>query len=425
MPYDFETLIPRFGRGSFKWDQMQKMVPHLFTNPAAFPVEKGESDSSHPRRRLAPPAAPDCIIPFSVADMEFPLAPEIAAGLKRFIDTVPLGYANPPEAWFEAVRGWIHTRHHWTIERAWIQDVCGVVDAFDAAIRAFTRKGDGILLMTPVYYPMFRAAEAHGRALVETRLLITESGSGLRCEIDFDDLAEKARHAKALLFCSPHNPVGRVWTRQELELVAEICLENGLAIISDDIHCDLVMPGHQHTMIATLAPEVAAITATLVSASKTFNLAGLRTASAIIPNAKRRRAFTSAIQVAGFTPQCSILGYEAARIAYTEAAPWLDAALEVIADNARLVARRIARELPAIKLFDMEGTYLLWLDFRAFGLDDYELERRNQEEGALFFDEGRIFGDAGRGFERWNLACPRRFIAAGLDRLCKVYQGLV
>ncbi|GAB6392911.1 MAG: putative C-S lyase/pyridoxal phosphate-dependent aminotransferase [Treponematales bacterium] len=388
--YDFETLVPRFGRGSNKWETMRR---------AGVRPDEG-------------------VIPFSVADMEFVLAPEIAAGLKRFIDTVPLGYASPPPEWFDALADWLKRRHGWDIDRSWVQDTAGVIDSFDAALRAFTGKGDGVLLMTPVYYPMRRSIEQNQRVVVETRLV----PNGPRYEIDFDDMDKQARKAKALLFCSPHNPVSRVWTRVELERIGAICVSHGLTVIADEIHNDIVMPGYTHTVFASLCPEFAGRSATLVSASKSFNLAGMRTSAAIIPDSGLRRRFTEALKVAGAVPQCGILGYEASRLAWEEGGAWLDAALEVIAGNGRLARERLARELPEARFFDMEGTYLLWLDFNGLCPGGAGLERLLREDARLFFDEGTLFGESGRGFERWNLACPRRFVDAGISRLVKAVR---
>jgi cystathionine beta-lyase len=309
-------------------------------------------------------------------------------------------------------------RHGWEIRDEWIIESRGVVEGFDTSVRAFTEEDDGVLVMTPVYYPMYWAIERNHRRVVETRLV----PRGNRYEIDWADLEEKAGKAKVLLFCSPHNPVGRVWTREELERIGRICIDRGMVIISDEIHHDLVMPGYSHTVFAAISEEFAQNSVIHTAPSKTFNLAGMQISNTIIPNPDLRRKYRTRGFPGCLSPQCGILGYEACRLAYDYGEPWLEEVIPVIRHNGALIRERIERDFPEIRVFDLEGTYLLWLDFNALGLDYRELERRMQQEGELFFDEGYIFGEGGRGFERWNLACPSRFIEQGLDRLERVLK---
>ena len=391
MQYDFETVRKRFGTGSFKWDEM---------------IKNGVNESED-------------IIPFSVAEMEFVTAPEIVEAIKCELDSSIMGYAGPTAEYLETVCEWMRTRHKWNAKPEWILPSHGVVDAFFTAVRAFTDEGDGVILNTPVYYPMYEAVVSQGRRLVDNPLI----NRGTRYEIDFEDFERKASDpdTKLLILCSPHNPCGRVWTREELLKIGEICLKNDVIVISDEIHFDLVMPGHEHTVFASINDGFANNCVVCTAPSKTFNIAGLQTSNIFIPNPELREKFLRSLMLSNPHPKCNILGYCASGAAYKFCASWLDGALRVIDTNRKLICGFIAREIPKIKVHELEGTYLLWLDFNGLGHDYKELERINH--GAkLFFDEGYIFGKRGEGFERWNIACPTRYIEDALHRLKKFYS---
>ncbi len=393
MKYDFEKVINRANTGSSKWEQMKKWNPQ---------VSEG-------------------IVPFSVADMEFTNAPEIIEGLKHCIDTTVLGYTRPTEQYYRAVCGWMKKRHDWNVSPEWIVGSAGVVSAFFSAVKAFTEPGDGVIIMPPVYYPFYGAIEDNNRTVVESPLINT--GSTYR--IDFDDLERKAKepNSKILLFCSPHNPVGRVWTKDELIKVGDICLRNNVLIISDEIHFDLIMPGHKHTVFAALSDELVDHTIVCTAPSKTFNLAGLQTSNIIIPNRKLREAYLQEVHSNGFF-SLNILGYKACEIAYTQCEEWLDQLLKVIHRNHLTLKKYIEENLPAIKVYNLEGTYLQWMDFNGLGLDKDRLEKLMHEEAQLFFDEGYIFGEEGNGFERMNIACPTSVLEQALERLKKTISKL-
>lgn len=395
MVYDFTTTHKRFHTGSGKWDKMEK-----------FGVKET-----------------DDIIPFSVADMEFVTAPEIVEAIKRELDTSIMGYANPTESYLESVCEWFKSRHNWEAKPEWILSTQGVVNAFFEAVRVFTEPGDGVIIMTPVYPPMSMVAEANGRRTIDCPMLC----EGNRYGIDFEALEREASDpsAKMLLLCSPHNPCGRVWTREELEHIAEICLRHEVLVVSDEIHCDLTMPGNVHTVFAGLSDEVAEKCVVLTAPSKTFNIAGLQTSNAFIPNAELRERYLSALKLLNPNPKCNILGYRAAEAAYRQCGEWLDECLKVIDANRRMIVEFMGREFPQVRVTELEGTYLLWLDLNGFGLDYRRLERINQEEAKLFFDEGYAFGEGGKGFERWNLACPARYIAEALTRFKGAYSRYV
>jgi cystathionine beta-lyase len=391
--YDFETVIDRTDMGSSKWEEM------LEANPD---VSKG-------------------IVPFSVADMELKNPPEVIEGLKEYIDSIVLGYTMPTKSYLNAVCGWMKKRHSWDIKPDWIVGSAGVVGAFFTAIRALTDPGDGVIIMSPVYYPFYFAIEKNNRTVVKNPLINT----GSTYEIDYKDLEKKAQNPKnkVLLFCSPHNPVGRVWKKEELEKVGEICLRNNVLIISDEIHFDLIMPGHNHTVFASISNELANNMVVCTAPSKTFNLAGMQTSNIIIPNKKIREAYTKITESNG-SGELNILGYKACEIAYTKCEGWLDELIKLIYHNHLELKKYIEENIPKIKVYDLEGTYLQWMDFRALGLNKKELEAFNQKKAQLFFDEGYMFGDEGTGFERMNLACPTKVLMEALKRLKKSVDEL-
>jgi bifunctional pyridoxal-dependent enzyme with beta-cystathionase and maltose regulon repressor activities len=269
--------------------------------------------------------------------------------------------------------------------------------------------------MPPVYYPFAMAVERNKRLVIRNRLLLQNN----RYEIDFKDLEAKAEDPgnKLLLFCSPHNPVGRVWEGEELKRVGDICRKNGVVVVSDEIHFDLVLPGHRHTVFASLGEAYANNTITCTAPSKTFNLAGLQGSNIIINNGELRQKFLACWGLNVGRPSLNILAYKACEIAYTRAGPWLDELLQVIDNNKKTVEQFIRERIPGIKVFDLEGTYLQWWDCRELGLDSRALEEFMNSEALLFLDEGHIFGDGGEGFERVNLACPLKVLEAALERL--------
>lgn len=384
---DFERIVPRYNKGSKKWDEMKAVNP----------------------------AVTEDIVPFSVADMEFMTAPDIVEGLKKFLDDNILGYANAWDEYKCAVCNWMKRRHGWDIHPEWIYNTHGVVDAFYEAVKAFTKENDGVMLMTPIYYPMYRAISANKRVLVENRLV--KDGNSY-C-IDFDDFEKKAKdpNTKVLILCSPHNPCGRVWTREELEKIGRICIDNNVLVVSDEIHFDFVSPGHKHIVFASISEEFASHCLTLTAPSKTFNLAGLQTTNVIISNKELAERFVTELETSSINPKCNILGYEACRLAYENCEEWIDEANRIIIKNRDIITEFMNREFPQVKISELQGTYLLWMDFNALGIDHLELERIMRMEAQLFFDEGYIFGEEGKGFERWNLACPTKCIMPALERM--------
>ncbi|HEX7382497.1 MAG TPA: MalY/PatB family protein [Nevskiaceae bacterium] len=388
--YDYSTLVDRSRMSSSKWNKMYRANPDT------------------------PPGIP----PFSVADLDLRTAPEISEGLREFLNDAVLGYTNVPESYTRAVIGWMQQRHGWAVDPAWLVQTPGVVPAIYNAVRAFTSPGDGIIVQTPAYYPFYAAIERNGRRVVRNPLIL-ERG---RFQLDFDALEALAADPRnrLLLFCSPHNPTGRVWKRDELRRVAEIALAHDLVVVSDEIHFDLTLPGHAHTVLATVDARLAERCVVCTAPSKTFNLAGMHTSNIVIPGEALRARFTEELQATGFSA-LTPLGYRACELAYTQGGAWLDGLLELVANNAALLRDFMQRRLPKVTVFDLEGTYLQWMDFRGFGLDAEELRRINEREALVFFDEGPMFGEEGAGFERMNLASPTAAVQAALERLAPCY----
>ena len=388
MKYDFKTAPDRSKMGSSKWLQMQDWNPDV---------------------------APG-IIPFSVADMELKHPPQLIEGLKSYLDEAILGYTQPTDSYYDALASWLKRRHNWEIDKDWVVFTPGVVFAFFEAIKAFTEPGDGILVATPAYYPFYMAIEQGGRKLVDSPLVPDDKGV---YHIDFEDLEAKAKDpaTKLMLFCSPHNPISRVWTRDELERVGRICMDNGVLVLSDEIHFDFVMPGHKHTVFATLSEEFRDNCIVCTAPSKSFNLAGMQCSNIIIPNEKIRTTYKDYLLTHAMGKSLNIMAYKACELAYSECEDWLDALLLHIEDCAEAITTYCAENLPKVKVTPLEGTYLLWMDFRAYGLSNEALEQIMHMEAQVFMDEGYVFGPTGDGFERINLAAPKKDLLDAMGRI--------
>lgn len=380
MKYDFTSIPDRRGTGSSKWN-----------------AAKGASPES---------------VPLSVADMEFNTAPEIRKALKTLADKAVLGYTEATQEYYDAVCGWMKRRHNFDVKPEWIYKTPGVVNALGFLIQAATKEGEGIILFSPVYYPFDMAVLANNRKIVYSELKIVNG----RYEIDFDDFAKKAADSNntAVMFCSPHNPVGRVWEKAELERFCDILLQNNLFLIDDEIHNDLIMPGYEHTVLATISEDVLYNCAVCTAPSKTFNLAGLQCSNIIVPNSKIR-ANLNACGMMAMQTHLNIFAYTACIAAYNKSEAWLDELITVIHSNAKYVENFMAENFPEIKVFKLEGTYLQWLDMRALGMTYREM-RIMLEKAGLYFDNGELFGRAGRGYQRINLACSAGTLEKSMQR---------
>lgn len=393
MKYDFETRVNRKGQGSFKWEDMYDKNPNVA----------------------------DGIVPLSVADMEFKNAPEIIEGLKEYLDEVVLGYTMANKEYKDAVCNWMRKEHDFEIQEDWIVNTAGVVPAFFSAIQEFTKEGDGVIIMTPVYYPFFNAIKLQNRKLIDCPLILKNNKYYINYEL-FDKLSQDPKN-KILLFCSPHNPVGRVWTKEELQKLSDIILKNEILLLSDEVHFDIIMPGSKHIVFQTINDKLAEKTITFTAPSKTFNLAGMGMSNTIIKNKKIRERFIASLNRTSSIP-FTALGYKAYEIAYTKCEEWLKECLAIIYKNQQLVVHFFEKKYPEIKVFKNEGTYLLWIDFSSLGMSSENLEKFMIEEADLFLDEGYIFGENGKGFERFNLAAPTSVIEEALQRLDNALKKL-
>lgn len=360
---------------------------------------------------MKPGLGPD-IVPLSVADMEFASPPAIIAALEETARSGLWGYTGWGDRYFNALHGWMASRHGWEIQREWVVQVNGVVQGLNAAVRAFTRPGDAVVIQPPVYPPFFGAVKGNGRVLVENPLR-QENG---RYEMDLADLEAKLARpdVTALILCSPHNPVGRVWTEEELRRLGGMCLKHGVLVISDEIHCDLVQHQFRHVPFASLGREYAQNAVIGTACSKTFSLAGLCCANMLVPDPVKKAALEKEVERSGCNTY-STFGVRALEAGYEQCGPWLDELIDYVGENHRYLREFLAEHFPSVAMPPLEGTYLAWLDLRPLGLDAPGLARFLEDEALLYLSHGAPFGAPG--FERVNLACPKAVLAAALDRL--------
>ncbi len=388
MRYDFETLTPPVG----------KTLPFVRTT------------------HTHTPEFPDNVN-LGVAEMKFPLLPAIADILRDAADLGALGYVSPTDEFHRTVAAWQKSRHDWDIDPAWYRLIYGVVPGIGFALRTFTKEGDGVIVQLPIYTPFLTTVRENNRRLVENRLI----PRGNQWEINFEELEYLAADPRttALILCSPHNPTGRVWTAEELARVADICRANGVYVISDEIHADIVMPGHTHTMFSKAANG--ARHTLLAAPSKTFSIPGLTCAFSFTPEQSDRAALDRTIDrdMGGYT---NVLGILACGAAYTHGAEWLDECCAVLARNTELLRDALAKYIPGARLYDAEGTYLRWVDFSCFGLPPKELES--------LFRRARFSTHAGAMFDtrenrcaRVNVACPSRYIEPAVRRLAEAAKA--
>lgn len=390
MSFDFDRILPRAGTGSVKWDGRRGYF--------------GTED----------------ILPLWVADMDFAAPEAVTRALAERAAHPVYGYTLFPDSVYDALIAWMKSRHGWEIERDWILMAPGVVPSLHAAVLAFAGVGEGVIVQPPVYFPFFSSVTVPGRRLVENPLI--EVDGRYRMDLAHLEACAARPDTRLLLFCSPHNPVGRVWAADELRAVLAIARRHGLVVLSDEIHHDLVYPGERHTPLALLAEDPARVVSA-VAPSKTFNIPGLGLSALIVPDAgqreKLRRAF-DLLHVTGANP-FSIAAFSAA---YREGGPWLDALLGYLARNRDAAIAFFAEHLPAIRPIHPQGTYLLWLDCRGLGLDDAALRRFFVEEARVGMNPGTVFGAGGSGFMRLNLGAPRSLVMEALGRMAQAWSRL-
>ena len=387
MKYDFDKEINRRGSHCVKWDA----------------------------------AKDDDVLPMWVADMDFEAAPAIKEALRRRVEHGVFGYAQVPESYYEAVTGWFGRRHQWQIERDWILYTIGVVPAVSCAIKAMTMPGDRVLVQTPVYNCFFSSIRNNGCEIAENVLVRDED----TYRIEFDDFERQCADSRTTVFllCNPHNPAGRVWRKDELERMNEICLRHGVRVISDEIHCELVMPGYRFTPFAAVSEACLNNSVTLNSPSKSFNTAGLQIANVICKDPELRRRIDRAINI---NEVCDVNPFAplAVEAAYNESEDWIDELNDYICGNYQALRTFFAEQLSEAKVTKMEGTYLAWVDVSAWGITSDEVCSLLLKEGKVMVNSGTMYGrNAGEGFIRINMACPRSRLMDGLGRIGRVLQA--
>lgn len=355
------------------------------------------------------------MIPMWIADMDFRCDPRIVEAVTKKAQEGVYGYCVKPESFYEAIMSWVSRRYHWEVKREWIVFTPGVIPGFTLAIQAFTQPGDGIIVQTPVYYPFMDEIHNNGRVMVENTLVQKENGSYV---IDFEDLEKKAKDPKTklMIVSNPHNPVGRCWTPEELERVGNICADNGVIVVSDEIHADLMMKGYHHTAMCSLSEKIRQNTITNYAPSKTFNLAGLQTAYTIIPNDKIRAAYEGQLN-ANRIFNMNWFGPVALETAYNQCEDYVEELCAYIDANKHFFNDYIAKNMPQLKVTELEATYLTWVDFRGTGMTTEEIEHFIAHEAHIGVDMGTWFGTGGAGFLRFALACPRCILEKALEQL--------
>lgn len=379
----FDTVIPRRHTGSYKWDSI-----------------------------------PEDALPLWVADMDFEVAPAIKKVLKQRVDHGIFGYTQIDDSYYEAIISWFHRRHHWDIQRKWILYTSGVVPAISCSIKAMTLPGEKVLVQTPVYNCFFSSIRNQGCEILENELV----RDGDTYKIDWEDFERKCADEKttAFLLCNPHNPAGRVWTMSELERMGAICKKHHVLVISDEIHCELVMPGHEFTPFAAVNEVNLHNCITLSSPSKSFNTAGLQIANIVCDNAETRRRIDRVINI---YEVCDVnpFGPIALKAAYNESENWLDALNQYIWDNYQYLKEEFRKRLSSVEVLRLEGTYLAWVDIRKLGISSDEATKKLLHNGKVFVSSGTLYGKtAGEGYLRINLACPKKLLEQGINRIIKV-----
>lgn len=362
---------------------------------------------------------PEDVLPLWVADMDFETSSYVEDALTERVKEGIFGYSDVQTPYFEIIRDWMVRHHDWEPQEKWLIKTPGVVFALAMAVKAYTDPGDKVLLQQPVYYPFSEVITDNGREVVSNDLVLTEDGT---YKIDFADFEQKiiANGIKLFLLCSPHNPVGRVWTKEELEKIGDICVKHGVTVVSDEIHNDFIWEG-THTVFAGIKKEFADISVTCTSPSKTFNLASMLISNIFIPNQILRRKFRKEMDRAGIS-QLSVLGLVATEAAYAHGDEWYAAMKNYVRDNIAFAKTYVEKNLPGVRMIDTQGTYLIWLDFRQTGLTVEQLDHKIIYEAGLWLDSGKIFGKTGEGFERINVACPRAVLQEALDRIQGILQ---
>lgn len=383
MKYNFDSFINRRGTNSLKWDYINSIF--------------NKED----------------LIPLWVADMDFKCAEPITKAIEERAKHGIFGYTGKPESYYNSIISWMKKRHGLEIKKTWISHSPGIVPAINMCVLAYSNPGDRILVQCPVYYPFFSAIENHGRVLVNSSLKLVHE----KYYMDFKDLEDKFKTGiKLMILCNPHNPVGRVWSIEELKLLGDLCVKYDVTIISDEIHSDLIYPFYKHISIASISEELALKTVTCTAPSKTFNIAGLATATLIIPNQELLNKYNTVLNNLGIST-CNTFGVTALEAAYTYGEDWLEELLIYLQGNMSFLDHFLKTRIPKIKLIPPEGTYLAWLDCRDLNLNDEELKNFMISKAGVGLNNGLEFGCGGEGFQRMNVACSRRILEKALIKI--------
>ncbi len=388
MVYNFDKVIDRTNTECIKYDERETIF--------------GRAD----------------VIPMWVADMDFPTADFIREAVIERAKGDVYGYTFREDAYYESIAQWIERHHQWKTKKEWMSFTPGVVNAFNMAVMGLTNEGDEIIIQPPVYHPFFYAVNNHNRKLVQNTLIDTEDGYVM----DYDLLEKQAKTAKMLILCNPHNPVGRSWRKEEILRLGEICMRNNVLVFSDEIHCDLVMPGFKHTPFASLSEEFAQNSITAHAASKTFNLAGMATSTVIIPNEKLRNKFVDFVHSTE-SDLGNLFGKIATKAAMEKGDEWHSQLIDYIKGNIDFATDFIRKEMPKVMIHETEATYMIWLNFNGYGFTDEELNRKLVFEAGVGLNSGSLFGKEGECCMRMNLACPRSVVEKALLQMRDVFGG--
>jgi cystathionine beta-lyase len=384
MTFNFDRIIDRSHTHSYKWDQSEKLF--------------GNKD----------------ILPLWVADMDFESPPAVQAALQQRVSKGIYGYTIKSETYTNAIVQWFKRRHEWDIKPQWITDSPGIVTSLSLAVELYSEPGSSVIVQSPVYYPFYDVIRMNNREVAINPLLIRNG----RYEMDYAQLEQlMINGSKLLLLCSPHNPGGRVWDRDELLQLGALCIKYGVTVVSDEIHCDLILPGHKHTPFASLSEEIADITLTCLAATKTFNLPGLQTSYIVASNSDIKRKFDYRLKTLSLH-MAHYLSQDAVQAAYETGDEWLDELLVYIEGNVQLTISYLEQHLPDVKPMRPDGTYMIWLDCRGLGLTVSGLKELMFHKAGVAFSEGSVFGIEGEGWLRINLACPRAYLQTALERFC-------
>ena len=388
MNYDFDTVTDRKNTNAIKYDLAKK---------------RGK---------------PEDAVSLWVADMDFPTAPCIQKAVAEKAAHGIWGYSRPDNRYYDALKKWYKERHNFEVQNEWVVNTPGVCFALATAVKAFTKEGESVLIQKPVYYPFFNIINSLQRKVVNSSLILKNN----HYEIDFDDFERKIvqENVKMFILCSPHNPGGRVWTKQELQKISEICLAHNVLVVSDEIHSDITFGSNVHTVYGSLSEQALKNSIICTAPSKSFNLAGLQFSNIFIADEKLRKAFSEELDKTGYD-EPSVFGIIAATAAYSEGADWFDSVKSYIWENILFAKKYIEENASQIKVLVPEGTYLLWLDFSKTGLSDSEINDRVLNKAKVWLDSGSMFGKEGEKFQRINCATPRIILEDALKRICSQF----